>query len=46
MDVEQCVLCQTETEESFSSVRSGLANLMQYAKDFRNTALEDHLVAM
>ena len=46
MDVEQCVLCQTETKESLSSVKSGLANLIQYAKDFKNTALENHLVAI
>ena len=46
MDVEQCVLCQTETKESLSSVKSGLANLIPYAKDFKNTALENHLVAI
>ena len=46
MEVEQCVLCQTETKESLSSVKSGLANLIPYAKDFKNTALENHLVAI
>ena len=46
MEVEQCVLCQTETKESLSSVKSGLANLIPYAKDFKNTALENHLLAI
>ena len=34
MEVEQYVLRQTETTESLSSVKSGITNLMQYAKDF------------
>ena len=44
MDVEQCALCQTETKEFLLSVNSGLAILIQYVKDFKNTALENHLV--
>ena len=46
MVVKQCVLCQTETKKSFSSVKSGLANLIQYAEDLQNTALENYLVAI
>ena len=46
MEVEQCVLCQTETKESLSSVKSGITNLIQYAKDFWEIALENHLVAI
>ena len=46
MDEGQRVLCQIETKESLSSIKSGLANLIQCAKDFKNTALENHLVAI
>ena len=46
MDVQQCVLRKTETKESLYSVKSGHANLIQYVNNFKNTALENHFVAI
>ena len=39
-------MCQTEIKESLFSVKSGLANLIHYGKDFKNTALKNHVLAI
>ena len=47
MNINQCVLCQTTgTKKLLSLVKLGVSILIQYAKDFKNTVLENHLVAI